>query len=99
MSKLSIQYTNEQGVVFSIDAEYDQFKAGRSDKNDGKLINIPDMTAEEAWKLNPVEQTILSVVMHTASSIGAFDPRAANATDSINNKTYLNQDKKDEDFI
>jgi hypothetical protein len=99
MSKLAIQYTDDNGIVFSIDTEHDQFRAGRSDKNSGRLINIPDMTDEEAWQLDRAEQTVLSAVIHTAAAIGAFDPEAANSTDSINNKKYINQDKKDEDFI
>jgi hypothetical protein len=49
--------------------------------------------------LDRAEQTVLSAVIHTAAAIGAFDPEAANSTDSINNKKYINQDKKDEDFI
>lgn len=100
MSKLSIQYTNEQGRVFSIEAEHDQFRSGRSDKNDGRLINIPDMKEEESWELNRNEQIVFSAVMHAAAAIGAFDPHAANSTDSINNRkmgTY--KPKQDEDFI
>ncbi len=51
MSKLSIQYTNDEGVIFSIDAEGSTFKASRSDLNGGILINIPDMKNDEKWKL------------------------------------------------
>jgi hypothetical protein len=99
MSKLQIQYTDDNGRVFSIDTKHDQFKAGRSDLNDGRLINIPDMKDKEAWMLNPIEQTIMSTTMELAANIGAFNPHATNATDSINNKKYLNQDDKDEEFV
>jgi hypothetical protein len=71
MSKLSIQYTDDNGRVFSIDAEGATFKAGRSDLNDGRLINIPDMKDSESWQHTREEAIVLS---------------AANATDSINNK-------------
>ena len=100
MSKIAIQYTDDNGVVFSIEAENDKFKAGRSDLNGGRLINIPDMKENEAWQLNPKEQKVLSGVMHVGTAIGAFDPIAANRTDSINNrKMGTFKQEKDEDFI
>ena len=89
MSKLEIQYTREDGIVFSLELEGTKCKAGRSCINEGRLIHIPDMTDEEAWNLSNDENTLLAACMQLAAFLKAYNPH----------DTADNPDKKDESFI
>ena len=92
MSKFELKYTDDNGIEFRIEAEGVTFKASRTDKNNGRLINIPDMTDEEAWEHTDIEGVILSAGVRIGNYIGAFDASGAGE--------YLDkQEKDDEDFV
>ena len=91
MGKLEVQYTREDGVVFSLKIEGVEFKAGRSDLNNGRLIHIPDMTDEEAWKQSRVEKKVMNAIMELSSDIEVFDWKS--------HSDDTNTDKSDENFI
>lgn len=74
MSKLAIQYTDDNGRVFSIEAEGALFLAGRSDLNEGVLVNIPEMTDQQAWDLSPEEGVVIQYGISLGNEVGAFDP-------------------------
>lgn len=73
MSKLKVEYTDDNGEVFIIETKDDKFFSSHTAHNGGKSLSLADMTDEESYNINLEQATIIETSMGLAIKLGVID--------------------------